>query len=203
MDKATQYWNKEWKRRDEGHYTKCNTGKFQFIQKTLKSRASYIAPLETLEIGCGSCLHIKTLAFDHPEWKQNYIGIDLSETGIAIAKRWGINAEVASIYDFESDKKFELFLFFDSLEHLNDHNRVAAQIKKLAADRFCIMGNIPLYESHNDDSAYERKMDVTIVSRFLKKAGINKFAHIIYGVMGWPYMWFEAQNGYSNSKEAD
>ena len=193
MDSATKYWNEEWKRRDQGNYTKCNGGKFQFIQERLNSRAAYIAPLKTLEVGCGSCLHVKTLSFEHPEWKENYLGIDLAEEGISIAKRWGINAEIDSIYDFKSDEKFQLFLFFDVLEHLKDHDRVSEQIKNLSADNFCVMGNIPLYESHNDDDAFERPMNVTDVSKLLNNAGIGKFINIIYGIKGWPYMWFEGQ----------
>jgi len=117
----------------------------------------------------------------------------MSENAIKIAKRWGINAEVGSIYDFESDEKFELFLFFDVLEHIEDHEKTAAQIKKLAADRYCIIGNVPLYLSHVEDDGYEMEMNVKVLVNFLKMAGTKKVAHIVYGIKGWPYMWFEAQ----------
>jgi 2-polyprenyl-3-methyl-5-hydroxy-6-metoxy-1,4-benzoquinol methylase len=190
---AVQYWNQEWVDRDKGRYTKCNGGKFKFVNEQLNSRASYIAPLETLEIGCGSGLHIKTLAFDHPEWAVNYTGIDLSENAVHIANRWGLNAEVGSIYDFKSDKKFELFLFLDVLEHIGDYNKTSKQIKKLAADKFCVIGNVPLYLSHSEDGAYEREMNVAVLAEFLNMVGFKQFAHIVYGINGWPYMWFEAQ----------
>ena len=190
---ATEYWNGEWKRRDKGRYTTCNAGKFEFINKTLASRAVHIAPLRTLEVGCGSCLHIKTLAFDHPEWKDNYLGIDESEEAIKIAQRWGINAEIGNIYTFKSPHKFELFLFLDVLEHIEHHDIVAEQIKKLSADEFCIIGNVPLYLSHVEDEGYEREMNVAVLSDFLRLVGIKKFSHIVYGIKGLPYMWFEAQ----------
>jgi len=190
---AVKYWDKEWSDRDQGRYTKCNGGKFKFIQEQLKSRAAHIAPLETLEIGCGSGLHIKTLAFDQPAWAANYTGLDMSEGAVHIAKRWGLNVEVGSIYDFKSDKKFELFLFLDVLEHIGDYEKLSKQIKKLAANKFCIIGNVPLYLSHSDDGAYERKMNVAILAEFLNMVGFNQFAHIVYGINGWPYMWFEAQ----------
>ena len=197
---ATKYWDKEWKRRDKGRYTSCNAGKFEFVNKQLSSRSAHIAPLRTLEVGCGSCLHIKTLGFDHPEWKENYIGIDESPQAIEIANRWGINAEVANIYDFNPEtsispllRKFELFLFLDVLEHIEHHDIVAEQIKKLSADKFCIIGNVPLYLSHVEDDGYEREMNVNVIANFIRMVGINKFAHIVYGINGWPYMWFEAQ----------
>jgi hypothetical protein len=126
-------------------------------------------------------------------WKEKYTGIDMSENAINIAKRWGINAEVGSIYDFKSDTKFQLFLFFDVLEHIENYEKTAEQIKKLADDRYCIIGNVPLYLSHVEDDGYEREMNVAVLANFLNMAGTKQLAHIIYGINGWPYMWFEAQ----------
>lgn len=194
MDKSTQYWNNVWKERDKGNYTECNGEKFEFIQEQLKSRGPYIAPLKKLEVGCGSCMHMKILGFNNSAWLENYIGIDCSQTSIEIAQRWNINAQVGNIYDFESDEKFELFLFLDVLEHLEFHNKVAEKIKQLCADKFCIIGNVPLYLSHQEDDGYERPVDVNVINNFLRMCGIGKFANIVYGIKGYPYMWFEAQN---------
>jgi hypothetical protein len=141
------------------------------------------------------------------EWKKNYTGIDLSEKAVANARKLGIEAYVADIHcqnpRWSMDdglmeyhyNAYELFLFLDSLEHIHHHVKLAEKVKQLAAEKFGIFGNVPLYHSvHAENEGIERPMNITLVARFLKKCGIDKFRHEVYGIHGWPYLWFEGYN---------
>ncbi|GAG64345.1 unnamed protein product, partial [marine sediment metagenome] len=149
-----------------------------------------------LEIGCGTGIHAQYLASLYPCWRTMWTGIDLAESAIKRAQSFGLNAEVADIYTYESDKKFEVFLLLDSLEHLENHDLLAQQIKKLAAERYTIFGNVPLYASSaHKEGAIEVSLDINTISKFLLDAGCS--GHLkqrIYGVNGHPYMIFQITN---------
>jgi hypothetical protein len=66
----------------------------------------------------------------------------------------------------------------------------------LADKEYSIFGNIPLYLSESEiEGHYERNMTIHTVNRFLNYAGCaGKFMSQVYGINGFPYMWFEGSN---------
>jgi len=189
-----EYWDEKWRQRIRGDSVILNLAKAHYLLRYLWKKIDWF-PLEKLEVGCGSCYHAKIISNTCKEWLDKYTGIDLSPEAVKSAQRFGVNAIVADITTFESDRKYELFIFMDVLEHIEDHKATAEAVRRLAADRYYIFGNVPLYRSkHETEGGFERPMNISVLSAFIKSCGIEAFTHHIYGIDGWPYMRFEACN---------
>ena len=199
----TNYWHKTWEGRirpGETGGVVVNAEKFQVIIKALWKRLEFIGR-EKFEIGCGTGIHAQYMAALYPCYKTMWTGVDLAESAIAKAKSFGLNAEVANIYEYTSDKKYEVFLMLDSLEHFEDHERLAAKIKELAAEQYMIFGNVPMYESTlHHEGGFERPMDIHTLRYFLERAGFKSFKHRIFGSFGHPYMLFQGWSTPTNQK---
>lgn len=189
--KEKSFWDDIWNDRLVDGGFNCNGPKFFRLLKILWNKAHF-APKEKLEIGCGAGVHAMWLAEYSPYWRTKWEGIDLSEVAIERAKSWGLNASVCNFTDFKSDKKFELFLFLDVLEHIEDHAAVAEKIKELGADKYTVFGNCPLYLA--EDESHEREINIHTVKAFMNNAGCEYFIHEIYGITGMPYITFEGTN---------
>ena len=188
------FWNSEWTRRTQGNNLQINGGKLKILLDALLRRY-YYAPLEKLDIGCGTGIHAGYLGQYNPYWVMRWTGIDLAESGIARAKEIGLNAIQGNIYEMTFDKRFELFLLLDSLEHFEDHDALAEKVKELAADDYFIFGNCPLYHTEpKSKDGVEVPVDIQSISRFLSKAGCPYQENTVYGVNGFPYIMFEASN---------
>lgn len=201
ITEQVDHWNGVWKGRIHGDSVAMNADKYRFLMKQLVIRP-YLAPMEKLDIGCGSGIHATRMAVFNPYWKLKWTGIDLSSEGIAMAQRHGMNAINGDVYDFDgAGKKYQVFLFLDSLEHFFDHERLGRKVAELADKEYIIIGNIPLYASQHGEQC-EREVDCPTLVKFLKAANcVNMEPSVfIYGIKGYPYMFFETANtnaGYS------
>jgi len=188
-----QYWNQQWRLRNKGEGKIChNQGKARLLCSELWKRPHYFG-LKKLEIGCGPGTHVFSLARYDDRWRTLWTGIDISEEGIKICKQRRLNAEVSSIYSYDVPDKYELFLFLDSLEHLEFHDRVAQAIKRLAADRFAVFVNVPLYLSKHQ-GGYEQSININKIVKFFLMCGCKYYTQRVYGIAGYPYMVAEATN---------
>lgn len=152
------YWDEQWVERIQPNgQVKMNLDKFGKVLDALWQRSEYAA-LEKLEVGCGCAVHAATLSRLNPWWKERWTGLDISEIAVKFIKdTLGLSAEKTSIYDYKTGKRFGLFLFLDTLEHLFDHNAIAKQIKRLGDKEYFIFGNVPLYIStHSIEEHIER-----------------------------------------------
>lgn len=192
----SDYWNKTWNNRihDDGRVS-MNAGKYRFLLGQLAARP-YLAPMEKLDVGCGTGIHAARMAMFNPLWLSRWTGIDLSQDAITQAKSFGLNAIYGNIYEWDgAGKKYGVFLFLDTLEHFFDHQRLGEKIIELAAQEYIIIGNIPLYVSKHSD-ACERPVDTFTLQKFFESAGCSKRKPTvyIYGINGLPYMFFETSN---------
>lgn len=187
----TNYWDKTWGERiKDPHHVVLNGEKLKHLIKQLWLRPEYSIK-EKLEIGCGSGIHAIRMRQYNPEWTNHWVGIDLSLKAADWGKNLGLNIIQGDIYTHTFDKKFDAFLFLDVLEHIQDHDGLAARLIEIGKEHFSILGNIPLYRSEHSDSC-ERDIDINVLGRFLKNCGFTGFYHGIYGINGFPYMFFEA-----------
>ena len=197
VEREGQYWDKTWAGRIRPGTTggvMVNGEKFQTIVKELWRRVEFIN-CDKFEIGCGTGIHAQYMAALYPCWRTMWTGIDLAESAVAKAKSFGMNAEVANIYEYKSDKKYDLFIMLDTLEHFEFHDLLGAKIKELAKEEYCIFGNYPMYTSTlHEQGGYERSMGVADLVEFLKFAGFKTFNYRIFGSYGYPYMMFQAWN---------
>lgn len=186
-----KYWDDTWSQRiKDPHHVDMNGEKLKHLIKQLWMRPEY-AIKDKLEIGCGTGIHTIRMRQYNPEWTKNWTGIDLSPKATEWGKNLGLNIIQGDIYTHTFDKKFDAFLFLDVLEHIKDHDRLAARLIEIGKEHFNILGNIPLYRSEHSDH-YERDIDINVLGKFLKNCGFDGFYHEIYGIKGFPYMFFEA-----------
>ncbi len=194
MKEFSKYWDSQWHDRvkPNGNVV-LNGDKFEYLKKALWERLEFIGK-EKLEIGCGVGILASHMSTIYPCYKTMWTGIDLSEAAIKKAQSVGLNAEVADIYTYDPGRKFKVFFFMDSLEHLLNHELLGERIKLLADDKYIIFGNVPLYTSFHEGK-YERPVDIDQLLKFLHYAGCyGKFWNKIYGIKARPYMLFEASN---------
>jgi 2-polyprenyl-3-methyl-5-hydroxy-6-metoxy-1,4-benzoquinol methylase len=192
MDKYQGYWDSEWSRRikSDADIT-MNAQKADLLIRELWSRPQLIG-MRKLEIGCGPAVHIRALASVCAEWSHQYTGIDTSEVAVESAKRCGLNVLKESIYTFETGDRFDAFFLFDVLEHLEDHESVAARIKDMSSESVTMLVNIPLYKSDPEkNGGFERLLSIKDMHRFFNLCGVPKCSYNVYGINGWPYMLLE------------
>ena len=181
----SKYWDTTWDGRiGKNGSIRMNGEKIKIVINSLRQRIEFIGR-EKFEIGCGT--------------GTMWTGIDLAESAVKQAKKFGLNAEVADIYEYTSDKKFQVFLMLESLEHHEHHDLLADKIRELASEKgYSIFGNIPLYSCDlHEEGGYERPMDIHILCAFLQNAGCKQFTHKVFGAYGYPYMMFQ---GWSEQK---
>ena len=185
------HWDKQWTERTINGL-KMNVDKMSYIINEISKRPHY-SKATILDIGCGSGIHAAIMASKYPSWSANWFGIDLSSKAVETARSFGLNAKVSNIYSFESDLKFDAFLFLDVLEHIEDYTRLAKKIMSLANERYFIFGNIPLYStSDHSNGGCEKSIGREELAQFLAMCGAKGFWQKIYGSFGFPYMIFEA-----------
>lgn len=195
IEEQSKHWNSTWEKRIHGDNVAMNADKYRFIMKQLLIRP-YLAPLEKLDVGCGTGIHAARMSVFNPLWKLRWTGVDLADSGIALAQNNGLNAISGDFYEFDgAGKKYQVFMFLDSLEHFFDHERLGRKIVELAAEEYIIIGNVPLYRSKHGEVC-ERDVDAMAFIEFLKaaKCAVVEPSVNIYGIKGYPYMFFETSN---------
>ncbi|MFQ5687001.1 MAG: methyltransferase domain-containing protein [Candidatus Scalindua sp.] len=187
---SSEYWEKTWRERISKDKVTMNGEKLNFITTMLWQRTQYIESVK-LDIGCGSGIHALRMKNLNPLWVKSWTGIDESKFAVDWGKSKGLNMIHGDVITTEFDRKFDLFLLLDVLEHITSHELLAIKMKGIAKDKFSVFGNIPLYRSQHSEE-FERYMDINVLMKFLKDLGCNNFWHDIYGIKGYPYMVFEA-----------
>jgi trans-aconitate methyltransferase len=187
------YWDETWAKRVGPHHPAMNINKMAKLIYKLTIR-DHLAGLEKLDIGCGTGIHAMHLSNIYPQWKTRWTGIDLSEVATGHAMGYGFNAICGDLFEYKFDRKFQLFLMLDSMEHIMDHKRLAERIVELGEKPFWVFANIPLYTPDSKhDKQYERPISMGDINDFTRAVGADKFYPQIYGIKGYPYMMFEAE----------
>lgn len=100
--------------------TQYDKGRDQFDDQVFGLIKDYCKG-EILEIGCGNCRFLRHLLSKIPGISVS--GVDLSETGISVCKKTIPQGKFysADFFDFISEKKYDVVLCFQTLEHIGDH----------------------------------------------------------------------------------
>jgi hypothetical protein len=192
---TVEYWDRQWENRIvDSISTKGNWDKYKVLATELCKRP-YLSKLKKIEIGAGVCSIALQMSNVYSNWLDDYKAIEQSPKAVEWCRDKGINAVCADFMTFETDEKFDLFLFFDVLEHIEDVEALAEKVKSMASDKFRVIGNIPLYTSeHDPEEGYERLMNVNSLNEAMALMGCSQISHYIYGSHGFPYMMWEAYN---------
>ncbi len=192
-EKKLAYWENYWEEiLDDDNQHNRNARKFRYLFRELWKRPHY-AGMKKLDIGCGPGMHANAMTLVYPQWVDNWVGVDISPRAIeTVQKELGYDGRLSSIEDFETDERFELFLLLDTLEHIEERDKLADSIKRLAADEFFVFGNIPMYPNEEPDYI-EKSVNPFRVGKILRRAGCKHIWTHIYGVHLAPYMLFEGR----------
>ena len=95
-----------------------------------------------LEVGCGS----GGILIPFTEIGAEVVGIDFDDTYMEAGRKRGLNLIDQSIYEFQTDKEFDLIILKDVLEHLPDLNLVIQKLKSLLSGTGVIYIQVPTFE---------------------------------------------------------
>jgi len=132
----------------------ANPDFFSYYSNILSNIRRYAAGMTLFEVGVGACeclLAAREIGYDA-------FGIDVIKRHVEDAKnKYGLNAEVADFNEFVSDKKWDVIIMGDVLEHVSDPVQAVAKAESLLKDDGALWISTPNFESafsaavgHND-----------------------------------------------------
>lgn len=95
-----------------------------------------------LEVGCGS----GGILIPFTEFGADVVGIDFDDTYMDAGRKRGLNLVDRSVYEFQSDKKFDLIILKDVIEHLPSLDLVLQKLKSLLNETGKIYVQVPTFE---------------------------------------------------------
>jgi len=98
--------------------------------------------MRVLEVGCGS----GGILIPFTEIDAEVVGIDFDDTYMDAGRKRGLTLIDRSIYEFQTDKEFDLIILKDVLEHLPDLNLVLQKLKSLLSETGNIYIQVPTFE---------------------------------------------------------
>jgi len=148
MQSEASYWNKTFRetvKEVAGDKIIISVNEYKISELTRILKDMELNNLDKLEVGCGMCHVASALG-----WKENYMGVDVSEFALKFAASKGMNVQCGDIMEFEPEKQYDCILFLDSLEHIFGIDYLALKIKSLLKVGGKVIINIPLCQSFHD-----------------------------------------------------
>lgn len=143
----------------------CMFKEIKRIKKTKKIKT-------VLDIGCGDCYFDKQLLNEDSSIEELYgVDIFLENPHSAGKAHWTNSLENLP------DKKFDLILMMDVLEHIKDDKDYMKQIKNRLSDDGVILLTVPafmkLYSLHDKELKHFRRYDMRMLNSALKGSGLK------------------------------
>lgn len=120
-----------------------------------------------LDVGCGDGLILNELSKNK---NLACFGIDISKTGIEVAKNKGlINCEAVDLFDYDGFG-YDYVYFGDTLEHLLDPEGGLKKVKQFIKPRGTIFIAVPMQDRKNeyDFHLFSKKSAHKLISKFFK-----------------------------------
>ena len=172
------YWTKE--RISQSYYTRYYL--YKFCKKLVKKQKLK----SVLDIGCGSALNL--MKFIQPECDEVF-GIDQEKVINYCKKRYGLKTFISDNIENSSlnlDKKFDLILSFDVIEHLLDPNKLISYIKKYSHENTLIIITTPERDilrgkncNYSPKNTHVREWNTIEFKKYLRSQNFEILAHII------------------------
>ena len=148
----------------------ANPAYFSYYSEVLATmrRCGYASGMSLFEIGVGACeclLAAREIGYET-------FGIDVIERHVEDAKsKFGLDAETVDFLEFESDRKWDVIIMGDVLEHVSDPDMALAKAESLLHDEGAIWISTPTFESAyscvvgHDDAMRRQQFHLNYFSR--------------------------------------
>ena len=127
----------------EGEKMNTKTQLFAYNSEILRRLISFAQGDELLEIGIGGgefALAAKEMGF-------NVLALDVSESNVKQATKYGLNAQVQDIMTFDTDKKWDIIIMGDVIEHVACPVAVMEKASSLLTDSGVLWVSTPNFEA--------------------------------------------------------
>jgi 2-polyprenyl-3-methyl-5-hydroxy-6-metoxy-1,4-benzoquinol methylase len=132
---------------------KTNPIFFSFYSEVLAKISNLTEGNELLEIGIGG----SECALAASEMGFNVFGVDISEGNVLQAQKYGIKAEVHDVMNFEPNKKWDIIIMGDVIEHVGDPVACIEKVRNLLNENGVLWLSTPNFDGsfsrlagHND-----------------------------------------------------
>ena len=123
---------------------KPNPAFFSYYSTVLSRIAQYTPGMSLFEVGIGACeclLAAQEIGFDA-------FGIDVIDKHVKMARdKYGLNAETADFVEFQSDRKFDIIIMGDVIEHVSDPIIAMKKARDLLNDDGAVWVSTPNFDS--------------------------------------------------------
>jgi len=119
---------------------------FEYYSKIIATirRCGYATGQSLFEVGIGACeclLAAREIGYE-------VFGVDVIQRHVEdAANKYGIVAETADFLEFESDRKWDIIIMGDVLEHVSNPGKALAKAESLLSDEGAIWISTPSFES--------------------------------------------------------
>lgn len=121
---------------------KTEPGLFSFYSEMLTRLGNIAQGNELLEIGVGG----GECALAALEMGYNVFGLDISEGNVLQAQKYGIDAQVHDVMYFETDKKWDIIIMGDVIEHVGDPVACIEKVKGLLNENGVLWLSTPNFD---------------------------------------------------------
>jgi len=124
----------------------ANSAYFSYYSEILATirRFGYATGMTLFEVGIGACeclLAAREIGYET-------FGIDVIERHVEDAKeKYGLDVEATDFLEFETDRKWDIIIMGDVLEHVSDPDKALAKAESLLNDDGALWISTPTFES--------------------------------------------------------
>lgn len=126
---------------------------FPYYSELLSKLGQFTAGIEFLEIGIGGC----ECSLVAQEMEFNVFAVDIAEANVLQAQKYGIDAKQLDFMKFDTNKKWDVIILGDVIEHVSDPVKAVHKIYDLLDDNGVLWVSTPNFEAafsvvagHND-----------------------------------------------------
>ena len=161
----------------EGEAMQTKPHLFRYNSEILCRLSSYVQGNELLEIGVGG----GEFALAARETGFNVLALDVSEGNVSQVKKFGIDARVQDVMTFDTDKKWDVIIMGDVIEHVACPVKTMEKVSSILADDGVLWLSTPNFEAsfallagHNDPmrreashkNYFSRESLISLLARF-------------------------------------
>ena len=160
-----------------------------------------------LELGCGSGFVLQAIAAAFPHWQLSASEATSEGLHIAATRVPGARLLQADARQLPFVGEFDLIGLFDVLEHIDEEDRVLAQVHTALRPGGCVVLTVPqhrwLWSAQDELAGHVRRYDPGDLEGALRRSGFDMLDSIAFMAPLVPLMWLSRRRSMSGKRVAD